>query len=146
MPVLILQSVLISVVITDQRLHSRGEKSRHHCPSSPRFLYPYLFKEEWDVLSARSLGSTERYLDIEGERRSWEEVWDKIDGLKWEEQAWVQHRSHKGSSEIEKLLLRCRNLDIKGKKWKVDDCWIWSKPERIYPKKASPEGRRWRAR
>lgn len=68
-------------------------------------------------------------------------VWDKIDDLTREEQAWVEHRNREGSSEIEKLLWRCRSLDIKEKKWKVEGCWIWSKPERVYPKKHLRRGK-----
>jgi len=59
-------------------------------------------------------------------------VWDKIDDLTREEQAWVKHRNRKGSSEIERLLWKWRSLDIKGKNWMVNGCWIWRiDPNRI---------------
>lgn len=42
-------------------------------PPRPPFLFIYLrTREEWDVVDARNMGSTEGYLDVEGEKRSWE--------------------------------------------------------------------------
>lgn len=56
-------------------------------------------------------------------------LYNKFNDLTWEKQ---EHRYHKGSSKTGKL--SWSSFDIKGKKCKVYACWMWNKPERIYPK------------